>query len=356
MNIGRVIKNEREEQKVSREELAQAIGKSIEFVAKVEGGTRNIGAQDLARVAHLLGRPLEFFTGEVEEPEAEREIEQLIESAKLDPRYGAELRRVPRLRTKQAIVELAKRLEARRFGIFRQLVHESETEVMLDSGREQWWHRRIQILDDELPELKLRYIQNLARQQSAHKDFDVSLLKERCNYDGGEMRIDNLRFHGNLVLFSVVFTPPVRRGEIVDVSCQEYVPDAVIMTGETLKNLANEREFLGDMVKEKLGFNVFVPTDFLRRRITFPRDYEINHIDAHVFVSRMRLRDEGERINKEKCLTKMKVGSRWVLELTVQQPVVGASYYICWQPPPEKDYKELLSGTTDPNANCNAPD
>ena len=91
-----------------------------------------------------------------------------------------------------------------------------------------------------------------------------------------------------------------------------------------------------------LGLNVFVPTSFLRSRVTLPKDYEVTDVDTDVLISQMRLIDECERLKKEQCLSMMRVGSRWVLEIGITQPIVGADYIINWRPPTEEAYRKLL--------------
>lgn len=342
MDIGEKIKNEREQQQLSREELAEATGKTVDFIGKVERGARKIHVEDLARVAKVLGRPVEFFTGEVEESEAEKEFEAFIESAEIDPRDGAELHRLSRLRTKQAVVNLIKLLDARRFGLFRQKVFETEVEVTLDGGCHKWWHRRIQVLDSKLPELKLRYVINYDLRSTSFAGFAMHLLKERCSRKEGKIEIGPSYLPGNLAFYSIRFEPPLQRGEIADVSCEESYHNAFIMTHDELEQLLREGKSLEEEPKERTAANAVVPTDLLRRRITFPSGYEISDIDVDVFVRRMRINDERERVKKEKCLSHMRIASRWVLELQVRKPIVGAAYHITWRPPSQKDYEKLL--------------
>lgn len=343
MDIGKKIESERKQQQLSREELAEAIGKTVDFVGKVERGARRISVEDLARVGNVLGRPLEFFMGEAKEPEVERELQRLIESAKLGPQDSAELQRLPRLRSKEAVVNLVQRLENRRFGIFRQEIFEAEREVMLDGACRSWWRRRIQVLDEELPALKLRYMRSSDVWPTSCEGFTVSLLKERCRCDRGKMRVEDIHVQTNLVFYSVRFDPPLKRGDIADICCEQFHPRAYIMVREKVEELIRDKKFIENVPKERTGISIFVPTDFLRRRITFPEGYEISDIDLDVLIWRTRLHDEYDRLRTEQCLTKMKVGSRWILELAVKQPVVGAAYHIKWKPPAEKEYQALLA-------------
>lgn len=342
MDIGQNIKNEREQQQLSREELAEAVGKSFDFIGKVERGARRISVEDLARVAKVLGRPLEFFTGEGGEPEVERELQKLIQSAKLDPADSAELQRLPRLRSKEAVVNFAKSLQATHFGLFRYRLHETEIEVLPDGGAQRWYHRRIEVLDSELPELKVRYILNCDPRSASLEAFTIDLMAEGCSRKEGKMRIGPVYVPSNIVYYSVVFEPPLRRGEVADVCCVESFHKAYAMTRNELKELIKAGKVPEDKQKETTSVDVSVPTDFVRRRITFPMDYEISEIDVDVLVKRMRLRDECERIKKAGCLSMMKIGNRWALELSVEKPIVGAVYQINWQPPTKEDYEKLL--------------
>lgn len=344
MDIGKKIKSEREQQQLSREELAEAIGKTVDFVGKVEREVRRINVEDLARVANVLGRPVEFFTGEGEEPEVERELQRLIQSAKLDPADSAELQRFPRLRSKQAVINLVKSVQASHFGLFRQQLFETEIVVLPDGGSQRWWHRRIEVLDRELSEFKFRYLMNYDLRGTSFKGFTVDFLLGRC-FPQERMKMGPKHIPGNVVYYSIRFEPPLQRGETAEVSCEEAYNNAYVMTREELEQLIKEEKFLEEKPKERTASSIVVPTDFVRRRITFPRDYDINDVGVDVFVRRMRLHDERERIRKQGCLSKIKVGSRWMLELSVEKPVVGASYHITWQPPAEAAYKALLAET-----------
>ena len=157
------------------------------------------------------------------------------------------------------------------------------------------------------------------------------------------MRIGPVYVPSNVVYYSVVFEPPLRRGEVADVSCVESFHKAYAMTSNELEELRKAGKVPEDKQKESTSVDVSVPTDFVRRRITFPRYYEISEVDIDVFVKRMGLRDERERIKKAGCLSMMKIGSRWALELSVEKPIVGAVYQINWQPPTREDYEKFLA-------------
>lgn len=352
MDIGERIKNEREQQQLSREELAEAIGKSADFIGKVERGARRISVEDLARVAKALGQGVEFFTGEGEEPEVERELDRLMESAKLDPRDKIEIQRLPRLRSKEAVMSLAKSLQAGRFGLFRLREFEIRIEVLPDGGAQRWWRRRIEVLDSELPELKVGYVTTYDLRSTSDK-FTVDLLPDRCWRQGGgeiKMRDEDKYVAGNHAYYSIRFEPPLQRGEITEVTCTEFSPGAYVMTSDELQQLIKQRMFREEEPRERTVSGIIVPIDLLTKQLTFPRGYKIHDIDIDVLVGRMRLNDERERIKKEKCLSAMDVFSRRVLELKLNDPVVGAAYHITWRPPTEEDYKKLLCQERKPRA------
>lgn len=336
------IKSERERQHITQEEMGNVIEKSAEFFAKIESGARYISAEDLVLVANFLGRPVEFFTGEKEESEIEKELENIMESTTLQLKYKAELHGIPKLRTKEAIVELTECLKPRQFGILRQEIYEIITEVLRNGDSQRLCHRKIKVLDHKMPELIVRYICHYGLEKRFCGGFDVKLLKERCNCGRSEVEVGYVRCTEDVSFFSIFFHPPLRRGDIADIWYEESCESVFAMSQEDVELCIHERKLLGDMPEVGAGIDVFAPTDFVRSRISFPRNYELNHVGSVALISRMRLFDECERLNREGCLSQIRVGSREVLELSVKQPVVGAQYFITWQPPSKEDYMKLL--------------
>ncbi|UCD56054.1 MAG: hypothetical protein JSV16_09380, partial [Candidatus Hydrogenedentota bacterium] len=240
------------------------------------------------------------------------------------------------------IVELIRRLEARRFSIFRQEIHEVETEVLINGDSQSWWRRRIQVMDESLSALTLRYIRQYGLEKPFCKDFHVRLLKERCSLGKGQMEIRNVHVMENIAFFSISFCPYLKRGDIADICCEENYGSAFLMTREKIgRNRIMKSIFKWPEVG--LGIDIFAPTGFLRSRVSFPKDYHIDNIQCKALMSRMYLQDECDRLDREQCLSMMRVGSRLVLELSIKQPIMGAQYFIMWRPPTERDYKRLLS-------------
>ena len=339
MSTGDNIRNEREQQRMSRGQLGKGIGKSADLIGKYERGIRKIGVVDLAKVAKLLGRPMEFFIDEVQDIESdlEKRLEELMQLAGLEPRNRAILRSISTRAIEEAMVDLIDRLEGRQPGIFRQEVLEAETELKVDGSCQRWSWRRIEVLKQEMAVLNLTNTHN-----HSIWDFKASLLHERCRYERGKIELGVDHNRGGESVVSIRFHPPLMSGDVVDLCCHESYKGNYWMSRKEVERFGGkELYFVGG--KEKCTLNVAVPTHSLRNRISFPEDYEVTDIDAGVFFSRMRLTDECNRLKREMCLSKMKMGSRWMLELSVKQPMVGADYDVNWLPPTEDAFRKLLS-------------
>ena len=65
--IGQRVADARIESELTQADLATAVGLDRTAVAKIEAGARKISAVELARIAGVLGRPLEWFVAELPE-------------------------------------------------------------------------------------------------------------------------------------------------------------------------------------------------------------------------------------------------------------------------------------------------
>jgi transcriptional regulator with XRE-family HTH domain len=342
MDVGTMIMREREAQGLARDDLAVALRKSVDLVAKIERGQRHISVEDLARVAETLGRPVDFFLGGPERSEVEQEFETLIQSAPLGTADAAELRRLSRVRTKQAIVNLVGALDSSRFGILRDQAWEAEIDVKLTGSTERWWRRRIEVLDRELPALRVRRSWR-KRPPRLPEGFSVRLVDVNCSQEGVDTTLGKVKTVGNLVSYHVLFNPPLRHGEVAELCCEETARELFVMTREELARLTREGSLLQDEPLQETGASITVPTVSFRRKISFPKNYEISQVDVDATVGGMRLHDERDRISKQGWFSALRIHGRWVLELRVSRPVVGAAYAIRWCPPGEQDYKALLA-------------
>jgi predicted nucleotidyltransferase/DNA-binding XRE family transcriptional regulator len=68
-SLGRRIAEARREKGLSQGELAEAISLDRTAISKIERGRRNAGSFELARIARVLGRPLEWFLADTVAPQ-----------------------------------------------------------------------------------------------------------------------------------------------------------------------------------------------------------------------------------------------------------------------------------------------
>ena len=330
MDIGPRVKKERVKQQIPRAEMAKAIGKSLEFVAKAEIEKRRFSIKDLAIIAKLLGRPMDFFTGAEEESQIEKELVSIMEERHLDAESMSQIQKVPRLQMKKAIVKLTKQQEGHQFSIIQQEIFDVETEVFKNGDCRSSCHSKIKVIDWEMPTLAIRDIRFLSYRYYIRDN--VKLLEDECRCRQAKLDIREIQDVFNVPSLMVLFQPPLRRDDIADICYEVYYKKAFMMNCHEIKKFLKEMKASGDTPKECLGIDVFVPTDLLRSRISFPKDYEIDNVESYALISNMRFFEECDRLKKEQCLSKMRVGSRWVLELKVHRPKVGTQYFISWRP------------------------
>jgi len=338
---GEQIRQERERQQIPREELAAWLGKSPSLLGKWERGVREVNLSDLARIAEFLGRSPEFFLHGAGVPEAERKLEELIQATELDLRYAAELRRT-RLRTKEAILGFVEATESKRYGLLRDLSYEVELDVDLDGGHRRWEHRQIEVIDRKVP--VLRCLDILARRREGDwisEHFSYRILEDQCS-GGHSVKKGNVLVKGNRVLFEILFDPPLVKGEVVDICYEISYPDTYIMTRERVERLEKSGDYLAVPGRESTGMTVFVPMDFLRRRLTFAPGYKVSDVEAAVTVLEMPLLEENDRLKNSGCLKTRRMLGRQVLEMTIEKPLTGATYRAMWLPPSREEYEKLF--------------
>ncbi len=85
MQIGRRVRKKREEQKLSRERLAESIEVSPQFLAQVELGRRGMSSTTLFKICNALSTSADYIVMGREEANDLTAIDKMI--SKLEPKY-----------------------------------------------------------------------------------------------------------------------------------------------------------------------------------------------------------------------------------------------------------------------------
>lgn len=59
--MSKIMMDLRKKKRITRKELADIVGVSVDYIAKIEGGFRSPGIQAASRIAEVLGRNVDYI-------------------------------------------------------------------------------------------------------------------------------------------------------------------------------------------------------------------------------------------------------------------------------------------------------
>lgn len=343
-DLGGKIQAEREFQGLSVKQLAAMSEISGAYLRQLERGIRTPTVPILVKIAKSLRRSISFFISE--EYENEREIDQkfynTITVSGIELRHKQELAKIENMRTKEAITALISRLNVAGFSALKRTFLTDVREIRLDGSIKRDLEIEIEVLGEEVKFYAQKYIQSFDERGTGYNNFKVTLKPLRI--EDATMRLKVWRIESNFVYYQVWFTPALRRGKKVRFNLCESYYGAHLMTRDQILDLMKKGQFIETEPVERTGSWITYPTEKLVKIIVFPAGYVPENIFYDVAMNRVQQVDEKRRLDLSDCFRfRRDEKGRWVCQLTVDNPMMGMTYFIKWEPPSKAVYRELLS-------------
>jgi len=158
---------------------------------------------------------------------------------------------------------------------------------------------------------------------------ELEILKDRTNGETIPERID-----GNDISWRLVFNPPLRPGEEVDIEYKISIPKYKVASMEKMN------EYNKKIVEESGDFSKAKSLESLTKKIDFPTEkfcYAIDFPENYQVITReptaRRYRDVINISTSDAHWKKVENSNRWAFQLEAHSPKEGTVYSITWEPP-----------------------
>jgi transcriptional regulator with XRE-family HTH domain len=344
MKYGDRIKEERERQGFTQDELAKAAGISSSYMGDIERGRKTPTIEVFRRIARALSRQVDhFFTDSSSwESQINADYVNMIERSGLDPRHRKALLGVIDMGLKESILEVYKKLRIAGLSDLKRKFYRDERRILIDGRIEREMEAELEIIGEEAQNYAHRYIQSYDYRGTGYKEFEVALVSSEI--PGSEAKLKIGRTDENFVYYQVTFFPPLRKGQTAKLMLREKYRDAHIMTRDRLLDLMKEGRLMEERPVERTGSLMMYPTERLVKKIIFPEGYVLGSAFFDVAVNRVKQTEEKNRLMAADAFKWTTVENKQVCELVVDNALMGCNYLIFWEPPSEADYQKLIKG------------
>lgn len=343
MALGDRIKKERELQGISIKKLAFMADISEVYLREIEKNEKSPSFEIVEAIGKSLKRPLDFFSSKGNDYDEliEREYEKILKDIEIDPLQKKELVELKNFRVKEAILSLYERLKGSSYNSFKIIYLKREKEITLAGGAVSETEIELECLENEVKFYPVTGISCFDKRETGYFNLKINMVP--IYRENGETELRILRCDKNFYYFHVVFKPSLRWGERVRFKTVISNENSQLMSRDKILELIKADKYIMNEPLERNSVMISYPTDKLIKRLIFPKDYELRQMFFSVSTRGVEQIREKKRLEENNCFSADKDESgKWICALNVDNPVMGMAYYIYWEPPSEKEYKELL--------------
>lgn len=158
---------------------------------------------------------------------------------------------------------------------------------------------------------------------------DCNVRLGQCHYKRGTVRREVIDADEKVILWKVIFDPPMQPGDEATYTYIETSPPGTFnMDAEAVKRLTPPYEHL--------SHEIVYPCEDLTMKVTFPKGYSYaknRKAEAWRDRGKMKQPDETARILSEGWLrTDQTTNQQHVLVFSVAHPILGMRYAVLWEP------------------------
>lgn len=151
------------------------------------------------------------------------------------------------------------------------------------------------------------------------------------------------------VIFIIDFSPALKKGKKAQYSIkEEYGPGFFTMDKDSILDMIKCGIWLNDEPSEFDSSRIVYPTNKLIKKVILPKNYSVSgkeYWDVTIGDSGSIAVGEYNRIKKEEDKyfksTYSEAGNK-ILELMIDSPEIGLSYWLKWIPPTKEEYEKFV--------------